>query len=281
MERPSTRTPRRTAPPPRPPAGHQAGVAVGGAGAESGENATVYQARTAGPLPESLLAAVRRLPEPKLTGFGTGMLATLAMLAVGCLDALLLSGSPTAYGLLFLLVCAASGVWVRPADLIAGPVSVPIAFTVGLVPLGEDGNGLGGQAMNVVTSLSLEVGWLYTGTLIAGLIVLVRRIALVGRRQRRGRQRSGAPRAGRERPGALGQRARRGPGPGQPAASADDVAYAAEAAGQRRVERAGRGRSAEAEGVRSRRPSPDRAPRQPGRNPAGEGQRVDWRAPRP
>ncbi|MFD4996352.1 DUF6542 domain-containing protein [Streptomyces buecherae] len=237
MERPSTRTPRRTAPSPQPPAGGTAGVGVGGAGADTGENATVYRARAGGPLPEPLLAAVRRLPEPKLTGFGTGMLATLAMLAVGCLAALLLSGSTVAYGLFFLLVCAASGVWVRPADLIAGPVSVPIAFAVGLVPLGEGGDGFGEHAMNVVTALSLEVGWLYTGTLITGLIVLVRRVALVGRRQRRARQHTGAQSAGAERAGAHEREADR-PGPAQPAAPGEDAAYAE---GQGRAPRAGRG----------------------------------------
>ncbi|MER0241718.1 DUF6542 domain-containing protein, partial [Streptomyces sp. HSW2009] len=147
---------------------------------------------------------VRRLPEPKLTGFGTGMLTLSTMLAVGCLDALLLSGSPVVYGLFFLLVCAASGVWVRPADLIAAPVSVPIAFALGLVPIGEDGDGFGGQAMNVVTSLSLEVAWLYAGTLMTCLIVLVRRIALVGRR--RGRQRAGAQRTAEGRGAGRGNR---------------------------------------------------------------------------
>lgn len=194
VERPSTRTPRRTAPPPRPAAEHPAGVAVDGAGVDGdlGESATVYRSRTTGPLPEPLLAAVRRLPEPKLTGFGTGMLTALTMLAVGCLDALLLSRSPVVYGLFFLLVCAASAVWVRPADLIVAPVSVPIAFAVGLVPLGDGGEGFGGRAMNLVTTLSLEVGWLYAGTLVTCLIVLVRRIALVGRRQRRAKARRAA-----------------------------------------------------------------------------------------
>ncbi|WP_431042442.1 DUF6542 domain-containing protein [Streptomyces sp. P1-3] len=162
MEPHSTRPPRRTAaPPPRP--------AADGTVAATG--------------PASWALALRvRMPRPRLTGFGTGLLAVVAMLAVGCLDALF-SGSAGLYGVLYLLTCVACGVWVRPADLLTAPVGTPIAFLLGLFPANDSGDGLGGQAMGVFTSLSLNAGWLYAGTLLTAVIVLVRRVALVNRRQ--------------------------------------------------------------------------------------------------
>ncbi|WP_208928682.1 DUF6542 domain-containing protein, partial [Streptomyces rapamycinicus] len=129
------------------------------------------------------------LPDPRLTGLGAGLLTTLAMLGVGCLDALLLSGSPTVYSVLFLPACAACGLWVRPADLLAAPVTAPLAYTVGLLPINEGSAGLSGQAVGVFTALSLQAGWLYAGTLLTVVIVLVRRAVLVTRRRRQQRPR--------------------------------------------------------------------------------------------
>lgn len=126
-----------------------------------------------------------RYPAPRLTGFGAGLLATVAMLAFGCLDALLFSASTVSYGVVFLLVCAACGLWVRPVDLAAAPVGVPIAFAAGLLPINEGTAGLAGQAMGVFTSLSLTAGWLYAGTLLTSLIVLARKGILVSRRNQR------------------------------------------------------------------------------------------------
>lgn len=292
VERPSTRAPRRTAPSPRPSAERPAGAAIGAAGpdAETGEpgetrqTATVYRARSGGPLPEPLLAAVRRLPEPKLTGFGAGMLATVAMLAVGCLDALLLSSSAAVYGLAFLLVCASCGVWVRPADLIAGPVSAPIAFAIGLVPLNEGSDGLSGQAVGVVTSLSLQVGWLYAGTAMTCLIVFLRRIAQVGRSQQRARQRGGneqrpAARAGRDQPpdGAgreTGQRqsSRSAQGHGQrPAPGQDEGSAAGHGQGQRQGRAVGRERGEATGSEPEPRSDPARSQqRNPGQTPGAQ-----------
>jgi hypothetical protein len=163
----------------------------GGAG-EAARGAVA--ARRPGPAPVAASAvgpAVRRAaaglryPTPRLTGFGAGLLATVAMLAFGCLDALLFAGSTTSYGVVFLLVSAACGLWVRPVDLAAAPVGAPIAFAFGLLPINEGTAGLAGQAMGVFTSLSLTAGWLYAGTLLASLIVLARKGALVSRQNQR------------------------------------------------------------------------------------------------
>ncbi|XCW06741.1 DUF6542 domain-containing protein [Streptomyces sp. HUAS MG47] len=127
---------------------------------------------------------LRRLPNPRLTGLGAGLFAAATMLVVGFLDQLLLDGSPLAYGLLFLPVSALTALWVRAADLVTAPISVPIAFAVGIVPLSGGAGGVGGRIMAVVTALAVHAGWLYGGTLVAGVITCVRKVRDMGRRQR-------------------------------------------------------------------------------------------------
>lgn len=145
----------------------------------------------AGGAAASLRAALRgrTLPSPRLTGLGAGLLTTLAMLAFGCLDGLLFSGSATVYSVFFLLACAVCGLWVRPADLLAGPVTMPLAYTVGLLPINDGAQGVSGQALGVFTALSLHAGWLYSGTLLTVLIVVVRRATLITQRRRQTRPR--------------------------------------------------------------------------------------------
>nr|WP_229851217.1 DUF6542 domain-containing protein [Streptomyces roseolus] len=155
-----------------------------GAGAGA---ATVYRvgapaARRPAP---PVVQALRRLPSPRLTGLGAGLFASAAMLVVGFLDWLVLDGSPLAFGLLFLPVSALTALWVRPADLVTAPIAVPIAFAVGVVPISGGSGGFGGQAMAVITALAVHAGWLYGGTLIAGLIASVRKVRDMGRRRGR------------------------------------------------------------------------------------------------
>lgn len=103
------------------------------------------------------------------------------MFALGSLDALLL-GSLTVYGVLFVPVCVLTAMWIRPSDLVTAPMVAPIAFAAGLLPLASRGGGVGDQVMSLVTALATQAGWLYGGTLIAGLIVTVRRVRLIARR---------------------------------------------------------------------------------------------------
>ncbi|MGD1222727.1 DUF6542 domain-containing protein [Streptomyces sp. Tue6028] len=136
--------------------------------------------------------AARRLPNPRLTGLGTGLFCGVTMFALACLDQLLFGASMVVYGVLFLPVCALTAVWVRRGDLATAPVVVPIAFTFGLLPVADDsGGGLGGRFMGLVTALALQAGWLYGGTLVAGLIVTFRKVRLMSRRaaQRRAARR--------------------------------------------------------------------------------------------
>ncbi|MFD4990241.1 DUF6542 domain-containing protein [Streptomyces sp. NPDC058372] len=128
------------------------------------------------------------MPRPRLTGLGAGLLSTVAMVVVGGLAWLLPAGAQaTVFGVLFLPVCALTGLWVRPADLAMGPVVVPLAYAIGVLPVAESSGGFTGQVMGLVTTLALNAGWLYGGTLVAGVIVTVRKVRLLAAARRKGR----------------------------------------------------------------------------------------------
>ncbi|WP_103759506.1 DUF6542 domain-containing protein [Streptomyces sp. SM10] len=131
-----------------------------------------------------VVLALRRFPNPRLTGIGAGLFAALTMFLLACADRLLLGSSEIVYGLLFLPVSALTALWVRPADLVTAPIIVPIAFAVGVIPVAGGTGGFGGQTMAVVTALAVHAGWLYGGTLVAGLIATVRKIRQMRERQR-------------------------------------------------------------------------------------------------
>ncbi|MER6033545.1 MULTISPECIES: DUF6542 domain-containing protein [unclassified Streptomyces] len=121
----------------------------------------------------------------RLTGLGGGLFCAAAMLLLGLLDQLMFGASLTLYGVLFLPVCVLTALWVRGGDVLTAPVVVPIAFAAGLFPVADGSGGLLGRLMGLVTGLATQAGWLYGGTLLAGVIVLVRRVLWV--RARRGR----------------------------------------------------------------------------------------------
>ncbi|MFJ4874838.1 DUF6542 domain-containing protein [Streptomyces sp. NPDC088745] len=170
----------RTRPRPSPRKPHVAARGV------TAETSAVYRSagggRTARPVAPVVLA-LRRLPQPRLTGLGGGLFAMAVMVVLGCLDQLLFDGSPIVYGVLFLPVSMLTALWVRPADLVTAPISVPIAFACGLVPIAGGSDGLGSRLMAVVTALAVHAGWLYGGTLIAGLIASVRKVRRMASRQ--------------------------------------------------------------------------------------------------
>ncbi|MEU0134092.1 DUF6542 domain-containing protein [Streptomyces sp. NPDC006296] len=187
MEQQRTRTPQRRQPPQGRPA------RSGGPGEAPSGTVKVAPAPPAGrgqgrgPRPGGVppvVMALRRFPDPRLTGVGAGLFAALAMFLLACLDRLLLGGSEVVYGVLFLPVSALTALWVRPADLVTAPIIVPIAFAIGVIPVAGGTGGFGGQAMAVVTALAVHAGWLYGGTLVAGLIASVRKIRLMRERQR-------------------------------------------------------------------------------------------------
>ncbi|MFJ1616572.1 MULTISPECIES: DUF6542 domain-containing protein [unclassified Streptomyces] len=156
------------------------------------EAATVYRVVDAQPEGRSrpvppVVLALRRLPNPRLTGIGAGLFAAASMFVLACLDELLFEGSSAVFGALFLPVSALTALWVRPADLVTAPIIVPIAFAVGVIPISGGTSGFAGQTMALVTALAVHAGWLYGGTLIAGLIATVRKVRLMRQRQRQRR----------------------------------------------------------------------------------------------
>ncbi|MFD6250227.1 DUF6542 domain-containing protein [Streptomyces roseolus] len=219
-----------------------------GAGAAAGA-ATVYRVGTPAaarrPAPP-VVQALRRLPSPRLTGLGAGLFASAAMLVIGFLDWLVLDGSPLAFGLLFLPVSALTALWVRPADLVTAPIAVPIAFAVGVVPISGGSDGFGGQAMAVITALAVHAGWLYGGTLVAGLIASVRKVRDMGRRRGHPAPAGpGSPARGEQAPrvaGAAAGSVRGAQAPGRGAAAGQASAREGGKASARSARSPGRGR---------------------------------------
>ncbi|MFE2354971.1 DUF6542 domain-containing protein [Streptomyces parvulus] len=195
--RPAQYGPRRSRAP-LPPQGRGGAAAARPVGRPTVPRAATGPGRAAAPRdpgrPESAPAravrALRSMPNPRLTGLGSGLFCAAVMVLLGYLDDLLFGASLTVYGVLFVPVCLLTAVWVRRGDLLTAPVVVPIAFAVGLVTVAETGDGgVGGRLMGIVTALATEAGWLYGGTLVAGVTVLVRRIRLVRRRAAAARNR--------------------------------------------------------------------------------------------
>ncbi|MER7799460.1 DUF6542 domain-containing protein [Streptomyces parvulus] len=195
--RPAQYGPRRSRAP-LPPQGRGGAAAARPVGRPGVPRAAAGPGRAAAPRdpgrPESpparAVRALRSMPNPRLTGLGSGLFCAAVMVLLGYLDDLLFGASLTVYGVLFVPVCLLTAVWVRRGDLLTAPIVVPIAFAVGLVTVAETGDGgVGGRLMGIVTALATEAGWLYGGTLVAGVTVLVRRIRLVRRRAAAARNR--------------------------------------------------------------------------------------------
>ncbi|MFE7529779.1 DUF6542 domain-containing protein [Kitasatospora sp. NPDC057542] len=121
----------------------------------------------------------RRTGRPtRLTAVGTGVVAVLATLAVAGVDRLLFGGLGWLFGLGYLVVCFQLAVRVRYADLLAAPISGPIAFALALLLLEPvSSSGVTAQVVSLATGLALRAGWLFPGTGLAALIVLARFVA--------------------------------------------------------------------------------------------------------
>ncbi|UIR20227.1 hypothetical protein LXH13_25735 [Streptomyces spinosirectus] len=184
--------------PPQAKRGGGSGAAAGGTGAVARPAVQRSQAARPGDRPAGLRPSgpplaeavrrlrravrTRRMPEPRLTGLGGGLFCGTLMFVLGCLDRMLFEASPTVYGVLFLPVCLLTALWVRGGDLAAPPVVVPIAYAVGLLPVADGSGGLSGRLMGMATALATQAGWLYGGTLVAGVIATVRKVGLMRRR---------------------------------------------------------------------------------------------------
>ncbi|GHK00767.1 membrane protein [Streptomyces sp. Y2F8-2] len=183
---PAARPPRPGGPG-RPEADDGAGWArPAGQGTSGAQRRPAARVRNTPPLDQ----AARRLPGPRLTGLGGGLFCGAVMLVLGCLDQLLFGASLTVYGVLFLPVAALTALWVRRGDLVTAPVVVPIAFAAGLLVVADSDGGVAGRLIGLATALATQAGWLYGGTLIAGVITTVRKVRML-RRRAAARRRSG------------------------------------------------------------------------------------------
>lgn len=160
--------------------------------APGGEAAAVYRATQQRPAPPLFLALLR-VPGPRLTPLGGGLLATGLMLVTGGLVRFFLGSAPVVYGAVFLVVSLCCALWVRPADAIAAPIAAPPAFAVGMVAFGEGTGGLPAYLVGAATQLAMEAPWLYGGTLLAAVIALLRHFALLAVRRQPGRRPPASP----------------------------------------------------------------------------------------
>ncbi len=196
----------RTQPPgprPRPPAGGRAAEAAvpGPAAPRDAVTARPSRLRTAsggrslarlrwrlplGRSAERAAARPRGGRPARLTAVGTGLLTVVGTVAAAGLDQLLFGGIGILFGLGYLVVCFQAAVRVRTADLLAAPISGPIAFAFALLLFVKAGSpGMLGQVVALATGLALNAGWLFTGTGLAAAIVGARFVAQ--RRIRRNR----------------------------------------------------------------------------------------------
>lgn len=162
----------------RPVAGPPAADRPAAPGAASAAAARAVR----GPLRERSEAPLygrRRTGRPtRLTAVGTGVVAVLATLAVAGLDRLLFDGLGWLFGLGYVVVCFQLAVRVRYADLLAAPISGPIAFALALLVLAPaTSSGVTAHVVALATGLALRAGWLFSGTGLAALIVLARFVA--------------------------------------------------------------------------------------------------------
>ncbi|WP_234326020.1 DUF6542 domain-containing protein, partial [Streptomyces sp. NRRL S-495] len=121
----------------------------------------------------------RRSGRPtRLTAVGAGVAALAATITVAGLDRLVFGGLGPLFGLGYLLVCFQLAVRVRYADLLAAPISGPIAFAAALLLFGPvTSSGVTAQVVALATNLATRAGWLFSGTGLAAAIVLARFVA--------------------------------------------------------------------------------------------------------
>ncbi|GAA0680617.1 hypothetical protein GCM10010193_37850 [Kitasatospora atroaurantiaca] len=170
----------------RPPAGGAAEAAV--PGPATPPESRLRTASGARPAPRLRLRLPRQLGAARdrprsgrparLTAVGTGVLAVAGTLAVAAVDRVLFGGLGVLFGLGYLVVCFQLAVRVRLPDLLAAPISGPIAFAAALLLLGPvSAPGVTAQVVALASGLALRAGWLFTGTGLAAAIAAARFLA--------------------------------------------------------------------------------------------------------
>ncbi|MEO3762917.1 DUF6542 domain-containing protein [Streptomyces sp. B8F3] len=142
----------------------------------------VYRAAVRRPVPP-VLRTLLRPAGPRLTAVGGGLLAASVMLGTGAFVQVVRGTAPVFFGVVFLVLSVCCALWIRPSDVIAAPIAMPIAFAAGLLAVGEGSDGITSHVMAAGTTLALEAPWLYGGTLLAAAVALLRHFALLAVRR--------------------------------------------------------------------------------------------------
>ncbi|MFG3050413.1 DUF6542 domain-containing protein [Kitasatospora sp. NPDC048239] len=129
--------------------------------------------------PEVRVYGRRRNGRPaRLTAVGAGVVALAATVAVAAVDRMVFGGLGVLFGVGYLVICFQLAVRVRFVDLLAAPISGPIAFAAALLLLGPvTSTGVTAQVVALATGLALRAGWLFAGTGLAAAIVIARFVA--------------------------------------------------------------------------------------------------------
>ncbi|WP_199850444.1 DUF6542 domain-containing protein [Streptomyces sp. CMB-StM0423] len=142
----------------------------------------VYRAAARRPVPP-VLRTLLRPAGPRLTAAGGGLLAAAVMLGTGAFVQVVMGTAPVFFGVVFLVLSVCCALWIRPADVIAAPIAMPIAFAAGTLAVGEGSGGISAHLMAAGTTLALEAPWLYGGTLLAAAVALLRHFAMLAVRR--------------------------------------------------------------------------------------------------
>lgn len=150
----------------------------------------MYRAAARRPVPP-VVRTLLRPAGPRLTAAGGGLLAAAAMVGAGAFVQVVMGTAPVFFGVVFLVLSVCCALWIRPSDVVAAPITMPIAFAVGTLAIGEGSGGVTSHLMAAGTTLALEAPWLYGGTLLAAAVALLRHFAMLA--VRRGPGGSGEP----------------------------------------------------------------------------------------
>ncbi|OIV38795.1 hypothetical protein BIV57_03355 [Mangrovactinospora gilvigrisea] len=156
-------------------------------------------------LPGRLLRQLKR--RGTLTPLGVGVVMGAPVLGAAVLEGAMRGGPGSLFELVFLGACAVGALHVRRTDLLAAPISAPLAFAAALICsagiLGQTGQARGNNAVAVLAMLSAGAPWLFLGTALAGAVVLAR-FAL--RPRRAGSAKAGPRKGPKTRTGKTGAR---------------------------------------------------------------------------
>ncbi|MFF0723271.1 DUF6542 domain-containing protein [Streptomyces sp. NPDC004134] len=172
----------------------------------------VYRTAARRPVPP-VVRTLLRPAGPRLTAAGGGLLAAAVMLGTGAFVQVVMGTAPVFFGVVYLVLSVCCALWIRPSDVIAAPIAMPIAFAAGTLAVGEGSGGISAHMMAAGTTLALEAPWLYGGTLLAAAVALLRHFAMLAVRRSPGGESQGRPSSGARRRAKPRRRA-----PEQPAA---------------------------------------------------------------